>query len=51
MNAEFVHVRDGVCLRAYQQYEGEVDTDEDEGSETSVSGWSDVADYIDGHMV
>lgn len=51
MNAEFIHIRDGVCLRAYQQYDGEVDTDEGEDPEASVSGWSDVADYIDKHMV
>ena len=24
MNAEFVHVKDGVCLRAYMQYDGGV---------------------------
>lgn len=29
MNAEFVHIRGGVCLRAYTQYDGEVDTDEE----------------------
>ena len=51
MKAEFVHVRDGVCLRAYRQYEGEVDTNKGEDPETSISGWSDVADYIDEHMV
>ena len=51
MNAGFVHIRDGVCLRAYRQYEGEVDTNKGEDPETSISGWSDVADYIDEHMV
>ena len=50
MNAEFVHVRDGVCLRAYTQYDGEVDTDEGDDPDTSIKGWSDVADYIDEHM-
>ena len=51
MNAEFVHIKDGVCLRAYQEYDGEVDTDKGEDLETFVSGWSDVADYIDEHMI
>lgn len=51
MNAEFIHVKDGVCLRAYTQYDGEADTDEGQDTDTSVSGWSDVASYIDRHMV
>lgn len=48
MNAEFIHVKDGACLRAYQEYGGEVDTDQ--GDEASISDWSDVADYMDDHM-
>lgn len=51
MNAEFIHIKDGICCQAYQEYNGEVDTDEGEDSDISVSGWSDVADYIDEHMV
>ena len=51
MNAEFVHIRGGVCLRAYTQYDGEVDIDEGEDPEAAVSGWSDVADYMDEHMI
>lgn len=51
MNAEFIHVRDGVCLRAYTQYDDEVDTDEGEDAETSIREWSDVGDYMDKHMV
>lgn len=50
MSAEFIHVRDGVCLRAYTQYDGEVDTDEGDDPDTSIKEWSDVADYIDEHM-
>lgn len=50
MNAEFIHIKDGICVRAYQEYDGELDTDEGEDSEASISGWSDVADYIDAHM-
>ncbi len=50
MNAEFIHLKDGLCLRAYQEYGGEMDTDEGEDLETSISEWSDVADYIDEHM-
>ena len=50
LNAEFVHVKDGVCLRAYTQYDGEVDTDKGDDPDTSIKDWSDVADYIDEHM-
>ena len=50
MNAEFVHVKDGVCLRAYMQYDGEVNTDEGDDPDTSIKDWSDVADYIDEYM-
>ena len=47
MNAEFVHIKNGICLRVYQEYDGEVDTDEGDDPEISISEWSDVADYID----
>ena len=50
MNAEFVHIKNGICLRVYQEYDGEVDTDEGDDPEVSISEWSDVADYIDDHM-
>ena len=38
-------------MRAYQEYDGEVDADEGEGPDIPISGWSDVADYMDEHMV
>ena len=50
INAEFVHIKDGACLRAYQEYDGEVDTDEGDDPDTSISEWADVPDYIDEHM-
>lgn len=50
MNAEFFHIKGGVCLRAYQEYGGEVDTDEGEDPQTAIQGWTDVADYMDRHM-
>ena len=50
MNAEFVHIKNGICLRVYQEYDGEVDTDEGDDPEISISEWSVVADYIDDHM-
>ncbi len=39
------------CLRVYTRYESEANTDEGEDSEAAVSGWSDVADYMDEHMI
>ena len=50
MNAEFIHVKDVVCLRAYMQYDCEVNTDEGDDPDTSIKDWSDVADYIDEYM-
>ena len=50
MNAEFVFIQNGLCMRSYQEYDGEVDTDEGEDMDIAVSNWSDVADYIDEHM-
>lgn len=50
LNAEFIHIKDGNCLRAYMQYEGEVDTDEGDDPEISITEWEDVAQYIDEHM-
>ena len=51
MNAEFVFVQNGLCMRAYQEYNGEVDTDEGEDPDSPIAEWSDVADFIDEHMV
>ena len=50
MNAEFVFIQNGLCMRVYQEYNGEVDTDQGEDPDISVSGWSDVASYMDEHM-
>ena len=50
MNAEFVFIQNGLCMRAYQEYDGEVDTDEGEDPDSPISEWSDVADFIDEHM-
>lgn len=51
MNAEFIHIKDGVCLRVYQEYDGELDLDEGEDLGVSISGWSDVADYMAEYMI
>ena len=40
-----------MLFRSYQEYDGEVDTDEGEDPDIPISGWSDVADYMDEHMV
>ena len=50
LNAEFVFIQNGLCMRAYQEYGGEVDTNEGEDPDIPVSTWSDVADFIDEHM-
>ena len=51
MNGEFIFIQNGLCMRAYQEYGGEVDTDEGEDSDISIAGWTDIADYMDEHMI
>ncbi len=46
MNGEFFHIKDGVCLRAYQEYDGEIDIDEGNDPEISISDLSDIDIYI-----
>ncbi len=46
INAEFFHIKDGVCVRAYQEYDGEIDIDEGNDPEISISDSSDVDIYI-----
>ena len=50
MNAEFVFIQNGLCMRAYQEYDGEVDTDQGEDPDIPIHGWADVAGFIDKHM-
>ncbi|MDE7224987.1 MAG: hypothetical protein K2O34_14565 [Acetatifactor sp.] len=48
-SAEFVHIRDGECIRDYRVYESEVDTDE--GAAPPFDGWTDVAEYVDKNLL
>ena len=50
MNAEFIFIQNGLCMRAYQEYDGEVDTDQGEDPDIPIRGWADVAGFIDKHM-
>ena len=50
MNAEFVFIQNGLCMRAYQEYGGEVDTNQGEDPDIPIHGWEDVAGFIDKHM-
>ena len=44
-SAEFVHIRNGECIRDYRVYDFEVDTEE--GTSPEFDGWTDVAQYVD----
>lgn len=44
-SAEFVHIKDGVCLKDYRMYEFELDTEE--GDTPAFEDWADVCEYID----
>lgn len=48
-SAEFVHIRDGRCIRDYRMYDFELDTDE--GSTPEFEDWSDVCDFVDDHLL
>lgn len=48
-SAEFVHIRDGECVRDYRIYDFEVDTDE--GASPEFDGWTDVARYVEEEML
>ena len=48
--AEFIHIKDGECIREYTVYDGETDADEGENS-IGFESWIDVASYVDSHML
>lgn len=48
-NAEFVHIKDGKCIRDYRVYDFEVDTDD--GISPAFNGWMDVAEYVDKNLL
>lgn len=48
-NAEFIHIKNGKCIREYREYDFEVDTDE--GSTPEFDNWTDVAKYVDKNLM
>lgn len=48
-SAEFVHIKDGICVRDYRMYDFELDTDE--GDIPAFEDWADVCDFIDDHLL
>lgn len=49
LEAEFVHVKDGRCIRNYREYAGEIEADE--GDEPHFENWVDVSMYVDEKML
>ena len=49
LEAEFVHVRDGKCIRDYRVYDGEVETNV--GDTPEFGSWVDVATYVDKYLL
>ena len=45
LEAEFIHIKDGQCIREYAEYDGEIDVNE--GVEPRFENWVDVASYVD----
>ena len=48
-NAEFIHIKNGTCIREYREYDFEVDTNE--GSTPAFDAWTDVAEYVDQNLL
>lgn len=48
-NAEFVHIKDGKCIRDYRIYDFELDTDK--GVSPEFHDWVDVAEYVDKELL
>ncbi|MDO4315785.1 MAG: hypothetical protein Q4C45_08400 [Oscillospiraceae bacterium] len=48
-NAEFVHIKNGTCIRDYRVYDFELDTDE--GVSPEFHDWVDVAKYVDKELL
>ena len=48
-SAEFVHIKDGKCIRDFREYDFEIETDE--GNEPEFTDWTDVAEYVDENLL
>ena len=48
-NAEFIHIKDGSCIRDYRMYDFTLDTDE--GDTPEFEDWADVCDFIDDNLL
>lgn len=48
-NAEFIHIKDGSCIRDYRMYDFTLDTDE--GDIPEFEDWADVCDFIDDNLL
>ena len=48
-DAEFIHIKNGICLREYRMYDFEVDTDE--GDIPEFESWVDVSSYVDENLL
>lgn len=49
LEAEFVHIKNGKCVRDYREYDGEVETDE--GHTPPFEDWADVSMFVDEKML
>lgn len=48
-NAEFVHIKDGICVRDYRVYDFEIDTDK--GDAPSFEDYNDVGSFIEDNLL
>lgn len=49
LSAEFVHIKDGRCIREFREYSDAPEDNVDYGTEPPFASWVDVASYME-HM-
>lgn len=49
LSAEFIHIRDGKCIREFREYYDDSDSNVDLGKLPKFDSWVDVASYVE-HM-
>lgn len=50
-SAEFLHIKNGKCIREFRIYDFENEADTDIGESPEFQDWADVAEYVDGNLL
>ncbi|MDE7414980.1 MAG: hypothetical protein K2N44_01465 [Lachnospiraceae bacterium] len=47
LSAEFIHIKDGKCIREFREYFDDADSNVDLGTLPEFASWVDVASYVE----